>query len=250
MVDAYPKKSRIPAFIFLHRQKIRDLHSMGEEILRAKHIDKSFEGRMVLKDLELTVNRGDLIAIMGKSGSGKSTLLHILGTLDAADRGELVIAGERPDQMSKNQLSDFRNLKIGFVFQFHHLLPEFDLLENVLMPGYIAKTDKQLLLQRGMELIDYFGLSGVRHQKPGQLSGGEQQRAAICRALINQPGLILADEPTGNLDQEASEELHRMFGKLRSAFNQSFVIVTHQQDLASFCDKIYILQDGKLHQKT
>ncbi|MDZ4710637.1 MAG: ABC transporter ATP-binding protein [Saprospiraceae bacterium] len=222
---------------------------MGEEILKAKHIDKSFEGRIVLNDLDLTVNQGDLIAIMGKSGSGKSTLLHILGTLDAADQGELLIAGQNPAKMTKNQLSDFRNQRIGFVFQFHHLLPEFDLLENVLMPGYIAKTEKQTLLRRGMELIDYFGLGGVLHQKPGQLSGGEQQRAAICRALINQPGLILADEPTGNLDQEASEELHRMFGKLRSTFNQSFVIVTHQQDLASFCDKTYILHEGKLHLK-
>ena len=222
---------------------------MGEEIINAKHIDKSFEGRTVLNDLDLIVNKGDLIAIMGKSGSGKSTLLHILGTLDAADQGELMIAGQNPAKMTKNQLSDFRNQRIGFVFQFHHLLPEFDLLENVLMPGYIAKTEKQSLLKRGMELIDYFGLTGVLHQKPGQLSGGEQQRAAICRALINQPGLILADEPTGNLDQEASEELHRMFGKLRSAFNQSFIIVTHQQDLASFCDKTYILHEGKLHLK-
>ena len=222
---------------------------MGEEIINAKHIDKSFEGRTVLNDLDLIVNKGDLIAIMGKSGSGKSTLLHILGTLDAADQGALMIAGQNPAKMTKNQLSDFRNQRIGFVFQFHHLLPEFDLLENVLMPGYIAKTEKQSLLKRGMDLIDYFGLTGVLHQKPGQLSGGEQQRAAICRALINQPGLILADEPTGNLDQEASEELHRMFGKLRSAFNQSFIIVTHQQDLASFCDKTYILQEGKLHLK-
>ena len=222
---------------------------MGEEIINAKHIDKSFEGRTVLNDLDLIVNKGDLIAIMGKSGSGKSTLLHILGTLDAADQGELMIAGQNPAKMTKNQLSDFRNQRIGFVFQFHHLLPEFDLLENVLMPGYIAKTEKQSLLKRGMDLIDYFGLTGVLHQKPGQLSGGEQQRAAICRALINQPGLILADEPTGNLDQEASEELHRMFGKLRSAFNQSFIIVTHQQDLASFCDKTYILHEGKLHLK-
>lgn len=220
---------------------------MNEEILRAIHIDKSFEGRSVLKDLELTVDKGDLIAIMGKSGSGKSTLLHILGTLDAADHGELTIAGMHPDKMTKNQLSDFRNQRIGFVFQFHHLLPEFDLLENVLMPGFIAGTEKQSLRKRAMELIDYFGLGDVMHQKPGQLSGGEQQRAAICRALINQPSLILADEPTGNLDQQASEELHRMFGNLRTAFNQSFVIVTHQQDLASFCDKTYILQDGQLH---
>jgi len=222
---------------------------MSPEILKAKHIDKSFDGRMVLKELDISVYEGDLIAIMGKSGSGKSTLLHILGTLDTPDKGELIIAGEQPHKMTKNQLSDFRNQRIGFVFQFHHLLPEFDLLENVIMPGYIAKTEKKSLHRRGMELIDYFGLSGVVHQKPGQLSGGEQQRAAICRALINQPGLILADEPTGNLDQEASEEIHRMFGKLRSTFNQSFVIVTHQQDLASFCDKTYILLDGKLQLK-
>lgn len=247
MVDESSKKYRFGAFIFMHRQKRRDLHAMSEEILRAVHIDKSFEGRSVLKELDLSVGRGDLIAIMGKSGSGKSTLLHILGTLDTADKGELIIDGQHPGQMTKNQLSDFRNQQIGFVFQFHHLLPEFDLLENVLMPGFIAKTEKQSLNRRAMELIDYFGLSGVMHQKPGQLSGGEQQRAAICRALINQPSLILADEPTGNLDQEASEELHRMFGKLRATFNQSFVIVTHQQDLASFCDKTYILQEGKLH---
>lgn len=222
---------------------------MSDEILIANQIDKSFEGRSVLKGLDLKVGRGDLIAIMGKSGSGKSTLLHILGTLDTPDSGELIISGQQPTKMSKNQLSDFRNQRIGFVFQFHHLLPEFDLLENILMPGFIAKTDKRILMQRAKELIEYFGLGHVQHQRPGQLSGGEQQRAAICRALINQPGLILADEPTGNLDQEASEEFHRMFGKLRSDFNQSFVIVTHQHDLAAYCDKTYILLDGKLELK-
>lgn len=235
---------------FLWRIKKLKFAGMDHPVINASQINKSYDGRVVLKALDLRVGTGELVAIMGKSGSGKSTLLHILGTLDRPDSGEVTIRGEYPFRLSKNQLSDFRNQNIGFVFQFHHLLPEFDLLENVKMPGHIAKTDKKVLHQKALELIDYFGLTRVMRQKPSELSGGEQQRAAICRALINQPGLILADEPTGNLDQESSEELHALFGKLRNTFNQTFVIATHQQDLALQCDKTYILHEGCLHLKT
>jgi lipoprotein-releasing system ATP-binding protein len=201
-------------------------------------------------DLDLSVTKGEVIAIMGKSGSGKSTLLHILGTLDKQDSGILTLAGTNPDKMNANALADFRNHHIGFVFQFHHLLPEFDLKENISMPAFIAGKDKDSIESRANFLLEYFGIETNRHKKPGQLSGGEQQRAAICRALFNNPALILADEPTGNLDQKNAEEFHLLIRKLSTDFHQTFVIVTHQPDLADQCDKIMILEGGQLHLKS
>jgi lipoprotein-releasing system ATP-binding protein len=221
-----------------------------EEIISAKGISKSYTHVPVLQNLDLTVLKGELIAIMGKSGSGKSTLLHILGTLDHPDSGDLVLAGQKPFSMSLNQLAEFRNKEIGFVFQFHHLLPEFNLVENIQMPAFIAGWDKPRIVARAQELLAYFDLQSIQTQKPSQLSGGEQQRAAICRALFNAPSIILADEPTGNLDQSNAEEFHRLIRNLSKDFNQTFIIVSHQPELAEQCDKIYVLERGSLHIKT
>lgn len=227
-----------------------DLSLYMQEIISAKGISKSYDTVSVLKDLDLIVFKGEVIAIMGKSGSGKSTLLHIIGTLDKQDSGELIIAGENPKSLNSNKLAEFRNNQIGFVFQFHHLLPEFDLNENISMPAFIAGKDNTFIESRADMLLHYFGIESNKHKKPSQLSGGEQQRAAICRALFNSPALILADEPTGNLDQKNAEEFHQLIRKLSTDFNQTFVIVTHQSDLADQCDKILILEGGKLHLKT
>lgn len=223
---------------------------MDHPVINASQINKSYDGREVLKGLDLRVGTGELVAIMGKSGSGKSTLLHILGTLDRPDSGEVAIRGEYPFRLSKNQLSDFRNRNIGFVFQFHHLLPEFDLLENVKMPGHIARTDKKVLHQKALELIDYFGLTRVMLQKPAELSGGEQQRAAICRALINQPGLILADEPTGNLDTRASDEIAGLLRLVADEWGRSVIMVTHDPRIAAYADRIIFLKDGSIVNET
>lgn len=218
-----------------------------EWIIQAENITKTFGSVQVLQSLDLQVTKGELIAIMGKSGSGKSTLLHILGTLDKPDSGMLKIAGKNPNEFNQDRLAEFRNKEIGFVFQFHHLLPEFNLLENISMPGYIAGNNKELLQTRAAFLLDYFGLKNQINNKPAQLSGGEQQRGAICRALFNKPSIILADEPTGNLDQQNAEEFHRLIRNLSTDFNQTFIIVTHQADLADQCDKVMILESGKLH---
>ncbi len=217
-----------------------------EWIIQAENITKSFGSVQVLQCLDLQVTKGELIAIMGKSGSGKSTLLHILGTLDKADSGMLKIAGKNPNEFNEDRLAEFRNKEIGFVFQFHHLLPEFNLLENISMPGYIAGDKNEVLQSRAAFLLDYFGLKNQVNNKPAQLSGGEQQRGAICRALFNEPSIILADEPTGNLDQQNAEEFHRLIRKLSTDFDQTFIIVTHQADLADQCDKVMILESGKL----
>ncbi|MBP6794837.1 MAG: ABC transporter ATP-binding protein [Saprospiraceae bacterium] len=215
-------------------------------MIQAENITKSFGSVQVLQCLDLQVTKGELIAIMGKSGSGKSTLLHILGTLDKADSGMLKIAGKNPNEFNEDRLAEFRNKEIGFVFQFHHLLPEFNLLENISMPGYIAGDKNEVLQSRAAFLLDYFGLKNQVNNKPAQLSGGEQQRGAICRALFNEPSIILADEPTGNLDQQNAEEFHRLIRKLSTDFDQTFIIVTHQADLADQCDKVMILESGKL----
>ena len=215
-------------------------------IISAQNITKSYGNVSVLQHLELSVDKGEMIAIMGKSGSGKSTLLHILGTLDKPSFGQLVISDTNPSRLSQNELAEFRNKEIGFVFQFHHLLPEFDLIENLCMPGFIAKMNANTMKKRAYELISYFGLEKQKNQKPSQLSGGEQQRAAICRALFNNPSIVLADEPTGNLDQQNAEEFYKIIHNLRQDFNQTFVIVTHQPELALGCDKMYLLENGKL----
>jgi lipoprotein-releasing system ATP-binding protein len=215
-------------------------------IIQAENLKKAFGSVQVLQSLSLQVTKGELIAIMGKSGSGKSTLLHILGTLDTPDSGILKIAGKEPLKYNPDRLAEFRNKEIGFVFQFHHLLPEFNLTENITMPGYIAGKTKEVLQARASFLLGYFGLQNQVNNKPAQLSGGEQQRGAICRALFNEPSIILADEPTGNLDQQNAEEFHRLIRKLSTDFNQTFIIVTHQSDLADQCDKVMILESGQL----
>lgn len=213
----------------------------------AKEISKSFGDLEVLKNLNLELAQSEIIAIVGRSGAGKTTLLQILGTLDSPDSGTLEIDGVFPFKLSKNALADFRNQNIGFVFQFHQLLPEFSALENIALPGYLnrAKTRAEID-KRSKELLDYFGLSERAKHKPAQLSGGEQQRVAVARALINSPKLILADEPSGNLDSQNAAELHRLILQLRQDFKQSFVLVTHNPDLADLADRKLTMQDGEL----
>lgn len=214
-------------------------------ILSAKDIRKSFGELEVLKGLNLEVEEGHIIAIMGKSGSGKSTLLHILSTLDAADSGQMHIDKIDVSSLKKNKLAAFRNEKIGFVFQFHHLLAEFTAIENVTIPGLIAKKPKKEVHQRAEELLDYLGLKDRMTHRPNQMSGGEQQRVAVARALINNPKLIFADEPTGNLDTNTSQELHSLLIRLKKDLNQTFIVATHNDDLAELSDHTYILQDGQ-----
>jgi len=215
-------------------------------MLKATNIHKSYDDLHVLKGVDIEVNQGELISIIGKSGSGKSTLLHILGSLDIPDQGEVLINGENIFNKKEKELSTFRNLHIGFVFQFHHLLAEFDALENVKIPGLIQKTEASVLDKKAKELLDYLGLKDRMSHKPGQLSGGEQQRVAIARALINDPQIIFADEPTGNLDKASSDELHQLFFQLKKDFNQTFVLVTHNMELANLSDRTLEMVDGNI----
>lgn len=215
-------------------------------MLEAKDIYKSYKGLEVLKGTNLQIQKSEIVSITGKSGSGKSTLLNILGTLDQPDSGYVDINGQTTQRLSPNQLAQFRNETIGFVFQFHHLLPEFTALENVCIPGFIKKENKQKVTSRAKELLDYLGLNERLTHKPTQLSGGEQQRVAVARALINSPKIIFADEPSGNLDISSSEELHKLLFKLRKDFEQSFVIVTHNLELANMSDRSLNLIDGML----
>jgi lipoprotein-releasing system ATP-binding protein len=187
-----------------------------------------------------------LVSIVGSSGAGKSTLLHILGTLDAADQGEIWINGQAVHQLSGKALAQFRNTQIGFIFQFHHLLPEFTALENVCIPAWIAGTKQAAAQKRALELLDMLGLADRAENKPQQLSGGEQQRVAVARALINQPKIVFADEPTGNLDSTNAQELHQLFIHLRDTLSQTFLIVTHNDALAAMSDRILRMKDGKL----
>lgn len=199
-----------------------------------------------MKGVNIGVQRGEIVSIVGKSGSGKSTLLHILGTLDSADKGELNINNTTVLQLRPKPLAAFRNRHIGFVFQFHHLLPEFTALENVCIPGYIQNTPTATVQQRAKELLTYLGLEQRLQHKPTELSGGEQQRVAMARALINQPDIIFADEPTGNLDSAASQDMHRLIRRLRDEAGQTFVIVTHNQELADLSDRRLEMRDGLL----
>ena len=216
-------------------------------ILKADKISKSFGTLQVLKDLDLEVQQAEIISIVGRSGAGKTTLLQILGTLDYPDSGHLEIDGVAPFKLSKNALADFRNTKLGFVFQFHQLLPEFSALENVCLPGFINKNkSKKQVERRAAELLEYFGLTERAKHKPAQLSGGEQQRVAVARALINEPKLVFADEPSGNLDSQNAQELHQLFLKLRADFKQSFIIVTHNMELANLADRKLTMHDGIL----
>ena len=200
----------------------------------------------VLKGVDIAINSGEIVSIVGPSGSGKSTLLHILGTLDKPDRGEVSLNNENISRLQGDKLAGFRNRHIGFVFQFHHLLPEFSALENVCIPGWLASKSKNGVKQRAEELLRILGLSQRLDNKPNQLSGGEQQRVAVARALINKPDIVFADEPTGNLDTANAKELHQLFFDLRKEFNQTFLIVTHNEELAQLSDRTLTMKDGKM----
>jgi len=213
-------------------------------MLKAKDIHKSYGQLQILKGVDFEVGQGEIVTIVGASGAGKSTLLNILGTLDRPDKGKLYIDNVEVSGLSNKSLSTFRNQKIGFIFQFHHLLGEFDAIENVCIPAFIAGTARKDAEKRAKELLQLLGLGERMNHKPNQLSGGEQQRVAVARALINNPSIIFADEPSGNLDSANSLELHELFIRLRKEFNQTFVIVTHNQGLADMSDRTVFMKDG------
>ena len=215
-------------------------------MIRTKEIRKSFGTLEVLKGIDLLVERGEVVSIVGPSGAGKTTLLQILGTLSRPSSGEIEIDGEAVHALSDRQLSRFRNTKIGFVFQFHHLLPEFTALENVCIPGYIGGRDRREVEKRAAELLEMLGMEHRSSHKPAELSGGEQQRVAIARALINSPAVLLADEPAGNLDTKNREEIHRLFFTLRDTLGQTVVIVTHDGQLAAMSDRKIEMVDGQI----
>ncbi|MFP4845989.1 ABC transporter ATP-binding protein [Winogradskyella sp. PE311] len=218
-------------------------------MISAKHIQKAYKDLKVLKGVDLNISESEIISIVGASGAGKTTLLQILGTLDKPDYNtetELIINGQSIKELNDKALAKFRNKNIGFIFQFHQLLPEFTALENVCIPAFINNTSKTNAEKRALELLDYLGLKERIHHKPNSMSGGEQQRVAVARALINQPNIIFADEPSGNLDSESAEQLHNLFFKLRDEFKQTFVIVTHNQDLADMADRKLTMVDGKI----
>jgi lipoprotein-releasing system ATP-binding protein len=215
-------------------------------MIQAQGIVKNYEGLQVLKGVDLEIAKGEIVSIVGASGAGKSTLLHILGTLDRPDQGSYCINNQAMEKLGSRELAAFRNKHIGFIFQFHNLLPEFTALENVCIPAFIAGIDDQKAKKRGVELLDFLGLAERVQHKPAQLSGGEQQRVAVARALMNQPDVIFADEPSGNLDSANSKELHHLFFKLRQQFQQTFVIVTHNEELANMSDRKLTMRDGKI----
>jgi len=215
-------------------------------ILSAKNIHKKFGTVEVLKGVDIEVQAGEIVSIVGSSGAGKSTLLHILGTLDRTDKGDVFLNKENITSLGGNRLADFRNKHIGFVFQFHHLLPEFSALENVCIPGWINSKKKTQIKERAEELLNILGLKHRLHNKPNTLSGGEQQRVAVARALINNPAVVFADEPTGNLDSANAKDLHQLFFDLRKQFNQTFLIVTHNEELAAQSDRTLVMKDGKM----
>lgn len=213
-------------------------------MLKATSIYKSYGQLQILKGVELEVNRGEIVTIVGASGAGKSSLLNILGTLDRPDSGEVYIDNIEVSKLNNKDLSDFRNHKIGFIFQFHHLLVEFNALENVCMPAFIAGVSRAEAEKRAKELLQMLGLGERMTHKPAELSGGEQQRVAVARALVNKPALIFADEPSGNLDSVNALELHELFVRLRDEFNQTFVIVTHNEELAGMANRTILMKDG------
>jgi lipoprotein-releasing system ATP-binding protein len=215
-------------------------------IIQANGIYKNYGTVEVLKGVDLSVEAGEIVTIVGKSGAGKSTLLHILGTLDKPDQGNVQLCGQEISRMKSNDLAAFRNLNLGFVFQFHHLLPEFSALENVMIPGMVSGTPTSKLKARAGELLEYFGLAHRLEHKPTQMSGGEQQRVAFARGLINTPKIIFADEPTGNLDSGSSNEMHNLILAMRKEFNLAFVIVTHNSELANLSDRKIEMLDGKV----
>ena len=213
-------------------------------MIRADNIYKSYGKLQVLKGVSMRVERGEVVSVVGSSGAGKSTLLHIVGTLDKQDRGQVSINGQAIDRLGEHALAKFRNTHIGFVFQFHHLLPEFTALENISIPAYLAGKGKAETEKRAIELLDMLGLKDRTTHKPSELSGGEQQRVAVARALVNKPDVVLADEPSGNLDSDTSKDLHQLFFTLRDELQQTFIIVTHNQDLANMADRKLVMKDG------
>ena len=215
-------------------------------MIKAENIHKSYGDLNVLQGVDLLIKKGEIISIVGASGAGKSTLLQIIGTLDLPDTGSVEINNVNTSKLNDKDLSLFRNKNIGFVFQFHHLLPEFTALENVCIPAYIHKTPKSEAEKRAMELLKKLGVAERATHKPSELSGGEQQRVAVCRALMNNPAVILADEPSGNLDSASAKELHELFFTLRDELNQTFVIVTHNNELANMADRKLAMKDGKI----
>lgn len=215
-------------------------------MIRTLNITKSFGDLQVLKGIDLEIKEGEIISIVGASGAGKTTLLQIIGTLMQMDQGKVWIDDTDIDSLREKQMAKFRNQKIGFVFQFHHLLPEFTAFENVCIPGFIAKRSRKEVEARANELLSFLGLEARLEHKPKELSGGEQQRVAVARALVNDPAVILADEPSGNLDSQNKTELHEMFFVLREKFNQTFVIVTHDKELAGMSDRMITMKDGQI----
>lgn len=221
------------------------------KILELKNINKTYKGTSetlhILKDLNLVINEGEFVSIIGKSGSGKSTLLNVIGLLDSIDDGEIYIHGEKVDRTNHQKIDFLKNRDIGFVFQFHYLLPEFTALENVMLPALLNNfNDKKNIEEKAKKILDSVGLKERYNHKPNQLSGGEKQRVAIARALINDPKIILADEPTGNLDEETSNEIHNLFRKINRENNQTIIVVTHSRELANITDKRYSVKNGKL----
>ena len=215
-----------------------------------KNITKSFGSLQVLKGIDLHINKGEVVSIVGPSGAGKTTLLQIIGTLDSPDSGDITIDGIDVRKLNQKKLADFRNKHIGFVFQFHQLLPEFTAIENIMIPAFIAGMSKSEAKKRAMELLDFMGLAERAKHKPNQLSGGEKQRVAVARALVNNPSVILADEPSGSLDSQNKAELHQLFFDLRDKMGQTFVIVTHDETLASITDRTIHMKDGRLEKET
>ncbi len=215
-------------------------------MIKAENIHKSYGDLEVLKGVDLHIKKGEVVSIVGSSGAGKSTLLQIIGTLDLPNTGNVAINEVNTSVLNDKDLSLFRNKNIGFVFQFHHLLPEFTALENVCIPAFIHKTNKAEAEKKAMELLNKLGVADRASHKPSELSGGEQQRVAVCRALINNPAVILADEPSGNLDSASAKELHQLFFTLRDELNQTFVIVTHNEELANMADRKLTMKDGKI----
>lgn len=215
-------------------------------MIQAQGIYKSYGTLEVVKGIDLQIAKKEIVSIVGASGAGKSTLLHIIGTLDKADKGKLFIDGTEINNLNDSSLAAFRNKKIGFVFQFHHLLPEFTALENICIPAFIGGTSRKEATMNAERLLEYLNLTDRKHHKPSELSGGEQQRIAVARALINNPAIVLADEPSGNLDSKSAQELHQLFFTLRDEMNQTFVIVTHNPQLAAMSDRTITIKDGQI----
>ena len=215
-------------------------------MIHLTNIEKSFGSLEVLKGIDLEINKGEVVSIVGPSGAGKTTLLQIMGTLDRPDSGKVIVDGFDVSTLSQKKLSDFRNQHVGFVFQFHQLLPEFTALENIMIPAFIAGKSQKEAKRRALELLDFMGLTERAEHKPNELSGGEKQRVAVARALVNNPAVILADEPSGSLDTKNKGELHQLFFDLRDKFGQTFVIVTHDEQLTSITDRTIHMKDGRI----